>query len=204
MIKIAVTKGRIEKEFLKLVEQTDLDASFVENKKRKLVIKTQDNIEMTFVRSNDVLKFIEQGTADLGIIGNDTLEENDFKNYIELLDLKIGKCFFALAGFKEYKKSTTPKRIATKYPNITKKYFKSIGEDVEIIKMEGSIEVAPIVGIADGIIDIVETGNTLQENGLTIIKKIFNVSTRVIANKSSLIYKEDDINIIIEKIKQVI
>ena len=206
MIRIAVTKGRIEKEFYKLMKKIGLDVATIENKKRELLIRTEDNIEMIFVKANDVLTFIEQGVADIGIVGKDTLEESDFVDYDELFDLKFGKCYFALASYKEYKEKILKRRkkIATKYPNIAKKYFKSIGDDVEIIKLEGSVELAPIVGMTDGIVDIVETGDTLKANGLVVIDKICEISTRFIVNKVSMKYKADEIYKIIDKFEEVI
>ena len=121
------------------------------------------------------------------------------------MDLNIGKCYFALASFNNYKEEGLKRRkIATKYPNIAKKYFTRIGEDVEIIKLEGSVELAPIVGMSDGIVDIVETGNTLKANGLMVIDKICDISTRLITNKVSLKNKSDEIYKIVDKFEKVI
>ena len=177
MIRIAVTKGRIEKDVYKLMQNAGFDVVPIENKNRELLIRTNDEIEMIFVKAGDVLTFIEQGVADIGIVGKDTLEESDFTDYDELLDLNIGKCYFALASFEGYKEKTSKPRkvIASKYPKTAKKYFRSIGEDVGIIKLNGSVELAPIVGMADGIVDIVETGDTLRANGLKVIDKICDI-----------------------------
>ena len=206
MVRIAVTKGRIENDLYKMMKKSGFDVIPIENKDRELFIRTKDNIEMIFVKANDVLTYIEQGIADIGIVGKDTLEESDFAEYDELLDLKIGKCYFALASCNGYedKQLKRRKKIATKYPNIAKKYFRSLGEDVEIVKLEGSVEVAPIVGMTDGIVDIVETGNTLKANGLKILDKICDISTRFITNKVSLKYKSDEIYKIIEKFENAI
>lgn len=206
MLRIAVTKGRIEKNVYELMKKTGFDVSTIENKNRELLIRTKDNIEMIFVKANDVLTYIEKGIVDMGVVGKDTLEESDFEDYDEILDLNIGKCYFALASFKEYKEKALKgrKKIATKYPNIAKKYFKNIGEDVEIVKLDGSVELAPIVGIADGIVDIVETGDTLKANGLIVIDKICDISTRLITNKVSLKYKSDEIYQIVDKFQKVI
>ena len=201
MLRIAVIKGRIEKNFYELMKKADFNVKTIEKKNRELLIRPNDDIEIIFVKSNDVLKFIEKGIVDIGIVGKDTLEESDFMDYDELLDLNIGKCYFALASFEEYKKKELKrkKKIATKYPNITKNYFKSIGEDVEVIKLEGSVELAPVIGIADGIVDIVETGDTLKANGLVVIDKICDISTRMIANKVSLQYKSSEIYKLVDK-----
>ena len=206
MIKIAVTKGRIEKDIYDLMKKCGFDVSKIETKKRKLLIKTKDNIEMIFVKANDVLTLIEQGIVDIGIVGKDTLEESEFNDYYEILDLNIGKCYFTLSGLKDYKKKVfrQRKKIATKYPNIAKKYFRKINENVEIIKMEGSIEIAPIVGMTDGIVDIVETGDTLKANGLVVIDKVCDISTRLIANKVSLKYKTNEIFNIVDRFENII
>lgn len=206
MIKIAITKGRIEKDVCKLLKEAGFDTKPIENKNRKLKIKTNDNIEMIFVKSSDVVNFIRQGVVDIGIVGKDTLDESGFSDYNELLDLKIGKCYFALAGFPEYKNanSSCKKRIATKYPNIAIKYFNMQNEDVEIIKMEGSVELGPVVGLADAIVDIVETGDTLKANGLVILDKISDISTRLIVNKDSKVKKSDEIMQLVERLNNKI
>ena len=156
---------------------------------------------MIFVKSNDVLTFIEHGIVDLGIVGKDTLEETNFTDYNELLDLNIGKCYFALAAYPEYKNKRFKERkiIATKYPNVAKKYFSQMQENVEIIKMEGSVELGPVIGMTDAIVDLVETGSTLKANGLEVIENISSVSTRLIANKVSLKYKSEEIYNIVDK-----
>ena len=206
MIRIAVTKGRVENDVYKLMKKAGFDVLPMENKDRELFIKTKDDIEMIFVKAYDLLTFIEQGIVDVGIVGKDTLEESNFLDYNELLDLNIGKCYFAFASYNGYEKKDLKRRrkIATKYPNIAKKYFRSLGEDIEIIKLNGSIEIAPIVGMTDGIVDIVETGNTLRANGLKILDKICDVSTRLITNKVSLKYKSDEIYKIIDSFEKVI
>lgn len=201
MVRIAITKGRIEKDTYKLLKACGFDVEPIENKDRELLIKTKDNIEMIFVKSNDVLTFIEHGIVDLGIVGKDTLEESKFTDYNELLDLEVGKCYFAVAAYPEYKNKNfvERKKIATKYPNIAKKYFNERKESVEIIKMEGSVELGPVIKMTDAIVDIVETGSTLKANGLEIIEKITDISTRLIANKVSLKYKSDEIYNIVDK-----
>lgn len=201
MVRIAVTKGRIEKNTCKLLKECGFEVETIENKNRELLIKTKDDIEMIFAKSNDVLTFIEHGIVDLGIVGKDTLEESEFSDYDELLDLNIGKCYFAVAAYPEYKnkKFKERKKIATKYPNIAKKYFGNKQENVEIIKLEGSVELGPVIGMTDAIVDIVETGSTLKANGLEVIEKITDISTRLIANRVSLKYKSDEIFNIVDK-----
>ena len=206
MLKVALTKGRIEKKVTTILEKLGYDVTSMINKNRELQIKTKDNIEFIFAKSNDVITFIEHGIADLGVVGKDTLEENDFNDYNELLDLKVGKCYFALAAYPDYKTKTfrNRKKIATKYPNIAKKYFGNMQENVEIIKLEGSVELGPIIGMNDAIVDIVETGSTLKANGLEIVERILNISTRLISNKVSLKYKSEEIYNIVNKIHKAI
>lgn len=203
MIRIGVTKGRIEKDFCKLMKNTGLDVLPIESKNRELLIKTKDNIEMVFAKANDILMLVEKGIVDVGIVGKDTLEESNFTEYNELLDLNVGKCYFALCSLPDYKEKSfnRKKKIATKYPNIAKEYFLRLGEEIEIVKMEGSIELAPIVGITDGIVDLVETGDTLKANGLVVIDKICDISTRLITNKESLENKGEEIYSLVNKLK---
>lgn len=205
MIKIAVTKGRIEKQACKLLEKAGFDVDPITNKDRELLITTKDGFEFIFAKSNDVLTFLEHGVVDLGFVGKDTLEESEFDNYYELLDLEVGKCFFAVASYPSYRdfNLNRRKKIASKYTSVAKKYFQSKQEDVEIIKLEGSVELGPIVNIADAIVDIVETGSTLKANGLEVIEKISDISTKMICNKVSLKFKKNEIMQIVEKLEEV-
>ncbi len=203
MLKVALTKGRIEKKVTTMLEKLGYDVTSMINKNRELQINVEDKMEIIFAKSNDVVTFIEHGIVDIGIVGSDTLLENSFKNYYELLDLEIGKCSFAVCSYPEYKniKLNRRKRIATKYPNVAKKYFESKDEDVEIIKLEGSVELGPVVGLTDAIVDIVETGVTLKANGLEVIEKITDVSTRLICNKTKFKYKKEEILNLIDLIE---
>lgn len=203
MLKVALTKGRIEKKVTTMLEKLGYDVTSMINKDRELQINVEDKMKIIFAKSNDVVTFIEHGIVDIGIVGSDTLLENSFKNYYELLDLEIGKCSFAVCSYPEYKniKLNRRKRIATKYPNVAKTYFESKDEDVEIIKLEGSVELGPVVGLTDAIVDIVETGATLKANGLEIIEKITDVSTRLICNKTKFKYKKEEILNLIDLIE---
>ena len=185
MIKIAITKGRIEKQVCRLLEKQGFDMDPIFNKNRELLIETKDGIQMIFAKSNDVLTFLEHGIADVGFVGKDTLMESDYHDYYEMLDLEIGRCFFALCAYPSYKTKSfnRRKRIASKYTKTAKEYFAKRKEDVEVIKLEGSVELGPVVGLSDAIVDIVETGNTLKANGLEVIDKIEEISTRMIVNK---------------------
>lgn len=195
MLKIAITKGRIEKQVCQLLLQKGYDIEPVLKKDRELLIETSDNISMIFAKANDVLTFLEHGIVDVGFVGKDTLDDSDFHDYYDLLDLQIGKCYFAVAAYPEYETKILKrrKRIASKYTKVAKDYFNSLQEDVEIIKLEGSVELGPVVGLSDAIVDIVETGSTLKANGLKVIEKISDVSTRMIVNKVSLKFKKDEI-----------
>lgn len=195
MIRIAITKGRIEKQVCKLLEESGFDMTPIYEKDRELLIETSDGISMIFAKANDVLTFLEHGIVDIGFVGKDTLDESDFKDYYELLDLNIGKCYFAVAAYPSYRDKVFKrrKRIASKYVSIAKKYFNQKQEDVEIIKLEGSVELGPVVGLSDAIVDIVETGSTLKANGLEVIERISDVSTRMIVNKVSYVFKKDEI-----------
>ena len=203
MIKIAITKGRIEKQVCQLLAEKGFDMEPIIHKDRELMIETSDGLSMIFAKANDVLTFLEHGIVDIGFVGKDTLEDSDFQDYYEMLDLNIGKCYFALAAYPEYRDKVFRRRqrIASKYTKVAKDYFHQKQQDVEIIKLEGSVELGPVVGLSDAIVDIVETGSTLKANGLEIIEKISDVSTKMIVNKVSLKFKKDEIFDLIEKLK---
>ena len=204
MIKIAITKGRIEKQVVKMLAEKGFDMDPIIHKDRELLIETKDGISMIFAKSNDVLTFLEHGIVDVGFVGKDTLMESDFDDYYELLDLGIGKCYFAVAAYPEYRTKTfnRRKRIASKYTNVAKAYFASKREDVEIIKLEGSVELGPVVGLSDAIVDIVETGSTLKANVFEKKKKVADISTRMVVNKVSLKYKKDEIVKLMNALKE--
>ena len=203
MIKIAITKGRIEKQVCKMLQAAGLDMDPIINKDRELLIETSDGLSMIFAKANDVVTFLEHGIVDIGFVGKDTLDDSDFHDYYEMLDLDIGKCYFAVAAYPEYKTKDFKrrKRISSKYTKVAKDYFNSKQEDVEIIKLEGSVELGPVVGLSDAIVDIVETGSTLKANGLEVIEKISDISTRMIVNKVSLKFKKDEIFKLVDILK---
>lgn len=190
MIRIALTKGRIEKQAVALLQKAGYDCSELENKGRKLLFEIGggvDKIEVVLAKSADVLTYVEHGVCDVGIVGEDTIMENGGTFY-ELLDLGFGKCRFALAGIKgkDFYDGYRHKTIATKYPNVAKRHLNAKGVDVEVVKIEGSVELAPILGLADAIVDIVETGTTLKENGLAVYEDIVDISARLIVNVASV------------------
>lgn len=201
---IALAKGRIEGESFKKFKKMGLGDS-IDTDTRKLIFKDEKNkIIYIHVKPSDVVTYVEKGVADLGIAGKDTILENETDVY-EIYDLGFGKCKFAVAGLNGdsiYRKDEYLK-VATKYPNIAKKYFKEKGQKIEIIKLNGSVELAPIVGLSDVIVDIVETGNTLKANGLEILEDICDISARIISNRASYRFKYEQIQNIIRLFKEI-
>lgn len=206
VIRIALTKGRLEKYAINMFEDIGIDCTSLRNKGRKLILKDEkNNIEFVLVKSTDVLTYVEHGAADIGIVGKDTLMEQN-KDFYEVVDLKVGKCMFAVASLPSFKNydGYNRKKIATKYPTVAKEYFKKNNEDVEIIKLDGSVELAPILELSDAIVDLVETGDTLKENGLIIIEKICDISARMIVNRASMKMKKESISDLIIKVQQYV
>ena len=165
--------------------------------------------DVTFVLCNTDNQALAESPVPvklIGFVGKDTLDDVDFEDYYELLDLEIGKCYFAVAAYPEYRNKVfnRRKKIASKYTNVAKKYFASKQEDVEIIKLEGSVELGPVTGISDAIVDIVETGSTLKANGLEVIEKVSDISTRMIVNKVAFKFKKDEIMNIVNQLEKVI
>lgn len=205
MISIALTKGRIEKEAIKLLEKAGFGTEELKDKGRKLVFNdTKNDIRYFLVKANDTVTYVEHGVADIAIVGKDTLLEKE-ENYYEVLDLRMGKCKFIVATLPDANifNRIGHIKIGTKYPEVAKRYFEGKGMDVEIIKIEGSVELAPILGISEGIVDIMETGTTLKENGLVVVDEICDISSRVIVNKSSFKLKRNEINSFIDKLREV-
>jgi ATP phosphoribosyltransferase len=205
-LRIALTKGRLEQYSIKMFEAIGVDCTELRNKGRKLVLRDEkSNIEFVLVKSADVLTYVEHGAADIGIVGKDTLMEQQ-KDFYEVVDLKVGKCSFAVAALPEYKdaRSFQRKRIATKYPYVAATHFRKKGEDIEIIKIEGSVELAPILGLSDAIVDIVETGTTLKENGLEVVEKICSISARMIVNRTSMKIYREEIGSLIDKVQKYV
>ncbi|MBW7573731.1 ATP phosphoribosyltransferase [Caproiciproducens faecalis] len=200
-LRIALTKGRLEKDTVALFEKIGFDCSAVKNKGRKLILPVGDNqFEVVLAKAADVITYVEHGVCDLGVVGKDTILEHG-SGFYEVLDLGFGKCKFALAGpkNKEFFSGYSSKTIATKYPNVARNYFENKGMDVRIIKIEGSVELAPLLGLSDAIVDIVETGSTLKENGLEVIESICNISARLIVNAASLKIRKAEIESLAER-----
>ena len=193
-LRIALTKGRLEKDCMGLFEKIGLDCSGLRDKGRKLIFPLSDNIEVVLAKAADVITYVENGVCDLGVVGKDTIIESGTTAY-EILDLGFGRCRFAVAGKKDHNvfDGFGTKVIATKYPNVTRRYFEGQGMDVNVIKIEGSVELAPLLGLSDAIVDIVETGSTLKENGLEVKCDVCNISARLICNIASLKLRQNEI-----------
>lgn len=177
-------KGRIYEEAITLLSEAGFQLPKNVDESRKLVVSVPEyGMEFILSKPVDVPTYVEYGVADIGIVGKDVLLEEN-RDVYELLDLGISPCRIAVAGRPDYKPSISP-RVATKYPRIASNYFLEKGEQVEVIKLNGSIELAPLIGLADRIVDIVSTGQTLKENGLVILEEITTVTTRLIANRVS-------------------
>ena len=187
-LRIALTKGRLQEQSVELFEAMKLDCSPVKNPGRRLIHPLPNAaLDVVLAKAPDVITYVEHGVCDMGVVGKDTILEKGGAFY-EVLDLKFGRCRFALAvkeGSDFYGTYKT-RRIASKYPNVTRAFFERKGMDVDIIKIEGSVELAPILELADGIVDIVETGATLRENGLAPIEEVAQVSARLIVNPASM------------------
>ncbi|MEG0329227.1 MAG: ATP phosphoribosyltransferase [Longicatena sp.] len=203
-IAIALTKGRLEKDTVKILEKSNYGIECLKDKGRQLVFQdSKKDIKYFLVKANDCITYVQHGVADIGVVGKDTLLEGD-KDYYEMLDLGIGKCKFIVAGLPENNlfKKVGHVKIGTKYPHIAKEYFLNKGIDVECIKIDGSVELAPILGLCDGIVDIMETGTTLKENGLVVFDTVCEISARVIVNKASFKLKRDEIMQILTDMKK--
>jgi ATP phosphoribosyltransferase len=205
-ITLALAKGRPAKSTIDLLEKTGIHFNDFHEKSRKLVFYNDDQtIKLIFVKAIDVPTYVDKGAADIGIVGKDNILESQADVY-ELLDLGIGKCKFAVAGKEEEQplKQSQQLTIATKYPNIAKKHFDKKGQSIEVVKLNGSVELAPLIGLADYIVDIVETGNTLKENGLTVLEDMEQISTRLIVNKASFATKSAEVQQLISQLKSAL
>lgn len=201
-LRIALTKGRLEKDTVGLLEKIGYDCSAVRDKGRKLILPVGDTIEVVLAKAADVITYVEHGVCDMGVVGKDTIMEMSGK-FFEVADLGFGRCKFALAGKKgkNFYEGFNVKTIATKYPNVSRSFFEKKGMDVDIVKIEGSVELAPLLDLADAIVDIVETGTTLKENGLEVYEDVAPISARLIVNTVSLKLRQQEIENLINKIQ---
>lgn len=205
MLKIAVAKGRIAEKVSTMLSETSDYRNIIDLNSRKLIFKDEGKgVQFFLVKPSDIPVYVGSGAADIGIAGKDILMESKSPAY-EILDLKICSCRMVMAGLPE-KKDIRPvvRKIATKYPAIAGEYFNSRKEPVEIIKLDGSIELAPLVGLSDAIVDIVESGRTLKENGLVIYEDICGITARMIVNRVSFKLKNKSIYTFVSAIKALI
>ena len=200
---LALSKGRILKETLPLLATAGINLLEDPEKSRKLIFPTHKQVRILILRASDVPTYVENGAADLGVAGKDVLMEHGAQHVYELLDLQIAKCKLMTAGKVGMERKGRLK-IATKYVNLTRQYYASLGEQVDVIKLYGSMELAPLVGLGDYIVDVVDTGNTLRANGLEPLEEICKVSSRLIVNKASFKRKQVLLNPIISQLEQAV
>ena len=205
MLNVALPKGRLGEKVYAMFEKAGFECPSIKEKNRKLVFENEEKqVRYFWVKPSDVSIYVERGAADIGVVGKDILLEYSPDIY-ELLDLDMGKCKMAVAAPKGfYDDSERTLKVATKFSKIASDYYSSIGREIDIIKLNGSIEIAPILGLSDVIVDIVETGVTLKENNLEVVNSILDISTRLIANKSSFKFKSKEIERLAESIKEQI
>ncbi|MDD4164825.1 MAG: ATP phosphoribosyltransferase [Eubacteriales bacterium] len=202
MLNIALPKGRLGDKIYSLFSDVGLGCPSMNEDNRKLIFESSEKeIRYLLVKPSDVAIYVEHGAADIGVVGRDILLETKPDVY-ELLDLKIGKCSLAVAAKNGWIDDGGSLRVATKYPNVAQSYFSSQNRQIEIIKLNGSIELAPILGLSDVIFDIVETGTTLRENDLSVITTVIHSSARLIANKSRYQFKSAFIDNICRELEQ--
>lgn len=198
-IRIALTKGRLERDTVAALEQMGYDCGQLRDKGRRLILEIPDaNIEVVLAKAADVITYVEHGVCDMGVVGKDTIMEHG-GSFFEVADLGFGRCRFALAVKKgtDFYSGYAEKTIATKYPNVARRFFAEKAMDIRIIKIEGSVELAPLLGLSDGIVDIVETGTTLRENGLEVQEEVAPISARLIVNTASMKMRKEELDGII-------
>ena len=199
MLNVALPKGRLGEKVYAMFEKAGFPCPSIKENNRKLIFENEEcGVRYFWVKPSDVAIYVERGAADIGVAGKDILLEYEPDIY-ELLDLDLGKCRMAvasMAGFRDDTRKTL--RVATKFSNIARSYYRSLGRDIDIIHLNGSIEIAPILGLSDVIVDIVETGTTLKENNLIVYDTIIPISARLIANKSSYKFKGAQIDTIVQ------
>lgn len=201
-IRMALTKGRIEKGAIALLEKAGYGCAGLKDKGRRLIIPTDGGeIDVVFAKAADVITYVETGACDIGIVGKDTILENG-SSFYEMADLGIGRCRMVLAAPRgsDFFEGYAARRVASKYPKIAADYFSKKQMDVGIIKIEGSVELGPVLGLTDAIVDLVETGKTLDENGLAVVETVCEVSTRLIVNIASLKLRKAEIEEIVARL----
>ena len=203
MLTIALSKGRILDQTLPLLEKAGISVPKSELESRKLILDTNfDDIKVIVLRASDVPVFVQHGAADFGIAGKDVLLEHGADGVFEILDLGISKCKLMVASIKDKNLNKSSLKVATKYVKSAKEYFYKQGRQIEIIKLSGAMELAPIVGLSDCIVDLVDTGNTLKANNLVPLELILEISSRLIVNSAAFNTKHSEISDWIRKIKK--
>ena len=203
-VRIALTKGRLENRTVDVLEHLGYDVSMLRSKGRKLILEIPGaEIEVVLAKAADVITYVEHGVCDIGVVGKDTIMEHG-GSFFEVADLGFGRCKFALAVKKgtDFYSGYSEKTVATKYPNVARNYFADKSMDVRVIKIEGSVELALLLELSDGIVDIVETGTTLRENGLEVQEDVAAVSARLIVNPASLKMRKKELEPLINAIQQ--
>lgn len=203
-VRIALTKGRLEQKSVELFERLGYDCSAVKEKGRKLIMPIGDgSLEVVLAKAADVVTYVENGVCDLGVVGKDTIMDMGGTFY-EVADLGFGQCRFALAAMRgtDFYSGYHTRRIASKYVNVARSFFEKKNMDVEVVKIEGSVELAPVLGLSDAIVDIVETGTTLRENGLAVVEEICPVSARLIVNIASMKLRKEEIHTLVAAIEE--
>ncbi len=202
---IALSKGRILKDTLPLLKQVGIELLDDPKESRKLILRTtQDNISVVVVRPTDVPTFVQYGAADIGVTGKDVLMEHGAQGVYEPLDLGIARCKLMVAGMEGVDWKQPRLRVATKYTNLARAFFAGRGQQAEMIKLYGAMELAPIVGLADVIVDLVDTGNTLKANGLIPFEEIADISSRLVVNKAAMKTKYNEIQKFIEQVQDIV
>ena len=200
IITFALAKGRLAEQAFELLEQLGIDCSEPRNPGRQLVLwDRQNNVRFILVKPSDVPTYVDHGVADIGVVGKDTLLESGRPLY-EVLDLTFGKCRLCIAGYAEQQHSATRAtfRVATKYPNVARSFYDAKGQTIEIIELHGSVELGPVIGLSDVILDIVESGSTLKANGLTVLEEVCDCSARLVVNRVAMKTKRDRIREIVD------
>jgi len=205
MLTIAISKGRILKDTLPLLAEAGIEPSEDLSVTRKLVVpSTSGEVNLVIIRATDVPTFVEYGAADIGVAGKDVLVEHGSDNLYEPLDLEIAKCKLMTAIVSGEPIPDGKIRVATKYVSLTQQYFAKRGQQAEIIKLYGSMELAPMVGLADCIVDLVDTGNTLKANGMEPLDLIMQISSRLVVNKASMKMKHQEIKSLVERLRSAV
>lgn len=205
MLNVALPKGRLGEKVYDIFERAGFECPSIKEKNRKLIFENRETkVRYFWVKPSDVAIYVERGAADVGVVGKDILMESEPDIY-ELLDLDMGKCIMSVAAPKGYMEDTASTlRVATKFTNVARKFYSAIGRDIDIIHLNGSIELAPILGLSDVIVDLVETGTTLRENNLEVIEEIAPISARFIANKSSFKFKNEQIEKVVKAMAETV